>query len=132
MNYYQLVNYVEAQGIEVIEKKLAGSLKGLYGNKTIWIDSELSLTEKKCVLVEEFNHHYKNYGNILCKKSTNAIKQELLARRSSYEHLVPLDKLLTLKNNCENFYQLAEELEVTEEFLINAIEYYQQKCNAAI
>lgn len=99
-------------------------IKGLYVNGRVFLSLEIdSSTEKRCILTEEYCHHCYNYGNVLSDG-----KQEALARRQAYEMLVPLRSLKAAKKaGCCTVYEVAEYLEVTEEVLISALEYYRSK-----
>lgn len=99
-------------------------LKGLYLDGKVFISPNIkSSTEKRCILMEEYCHHCYNYGNVLFDK-----KQEALARRQAYEMLVPLRSLRAAKKaGCCTVYEIAEQLEVTEEVLASALEHYRSK-----
>ena len=81
MRYEDLLIKLDELNIEVVEKKLAGNLKALYCDDTIFIDYRMSDIEKKCILVEELGHHFKNFGDILDKRNVNCVKQENIGRR---------------------------------------------------
>ena len=101
-------------------------LKGLYVDNKIFLSPLKNTIEKRCILAEEYCHHCYNYGNILLDK-----KQEALARRMSYEMLVPLRSLRAAeKAGCYTAWEVAEYLEVTEEVLVSALKYY--KCKGPI
>ncbi|WP_421663582.1 ImmA/IrrE family metallo-endopeptidase [Lysinibacillus telephonicus] len=103
--------------------------KGLYGDNVIWINKSLpSIIEKCCVLAEEIGHHFTSIGNILDQSSVINRKQELKARSWAYEKLVPLKKIIQAhKCNVSNRYELAEFLDVTEDFLESALNWYKSK-----
>jgi|SRR5690625_4853455 len=127
--YEELLKEGEKNGIEIIEIPLKGNLKGLYGDNIIAINSKMTTNnEKTCILAEELGHHYKNYGNILDQTDINNRKQEMLARRWAYEKLVSLNRLIDgYKYGCQNRYELAEYLNVTERFIEEVIKYYKSK-----
>jgi Zn-dependent peptidase ImmA (M78 family) len=130
MTYEQVVQAIYDEDIEIIEMNFRGGLKGLYSDNTIAIRSGIATTtEKKCILMEELGHHYTTTGNITDLKSVCNRKQEGQARKWSYELLVPLKLIIKASySGCTNLYELAEYLDVTEEFLKGALEYYQSKC----
>lgn len=127
--YEELLKEGEKNGIEIIEIPLKGNLKGLYGDNIIAINSKMTTNnEKTCILAEELGHHYKNYGNILDQADINNRKQEMLARRWAYEKLVSLNRLIDgYKYGRQNRYELAEYLNVSEQFLQDALTYYSEK-----
>ncbi len=55
------------------------------------------------------------------------IKQETIARRRSFERLVPLDRLINAYWQSTNEFELADCLEVTVEYLFEVLEYYRKK-----
>jgi len=129
MTYDQLIQAAEDDDIEVMEVSFKGGLKGLYSDNVISINSKIQTSiEKKCILIEELGHHYKTAGNIIDLKNVCNRKQELKARNWSYERLVPLKSLIKASyNGCTDLYELAEYLDVTEEFLKDTLNYYESK-----
>jgi len=113
--------------VEVYERNMR--LKGLYSDNVIAISSRLnSSTEKACILAEELGHHYTSAGDILDQTKLSNVKQEKRARSWAYERLIPLNRLIdACAAGCRNRYELAEYLEVTEEFLDEAIKRYKEK-----
>lgn len=99
-------------------------LKGLYLDGMVFISPKIEdAAEKRCILMEEYCHHCYNYGNVLRDR-----KQEALARRQAYEMLVPVRALKAAKKaGCCTVYEIADRLEVTEDVLISALEYYHSK-----
>lgn len=127
--YEELLQEAEDNNIEVLEFTFHGNNKGMYINCVIAIRSDIkTYTEKKCILTEELGHHYMTIGNITDLKSVCNRKQERQARKWSYEKLVPLRNLIKASySGCTNLYELAEYLDVTEEFLKDTLQYYQNK-----
>ncbi|MEV2908463.1 ImmA/IrrE family metallo-endopeptidase [Paenibacillus larvae] len=112
---------------------LPEGLKGLYiktaSAEMILLDKYIiTITERKCVLVEEVGHEQTTAGDItdlsdLCKR-----KQELIGRRWGYRKLVPLSAIVQAHKTClRNRYEIADFLGVTEEFLQETIDYYRDK-----
>lgn len=129
MTYENLLIEAEKEGIQFKEKKLEHDFKGLYCNGRIIIDTELVTdSEKRCILSEELGHHYKTVGDITDQTKIENRKQEIIARRWGYEKLVGIVDLINAYNHgCKNRYEIAERLNVTEEFLEEALEYYRCK-----
>jgi len=127
--YEALCVELNQQGVEVYEVPLLEKTKGLYSDNVIWINQHIkSEREKACVLAEEHGHYLTTAGNILdqCKLSNR--KQEQLARRKAYEKLIPLQRLVEAsREGIRNRYELAEYLDVTEDFLEAALSYYKGK-----
>ena len=105
------------------------NLKGFYINGNIAINTSVDTTaEKSCVLAEELGHHYTSVGNILDMTSAANRKQERQARLWAYDKQIGLQGLIrAYEAGCQNRYEVAEYLEVTNEFLTECIECYRQK-----
>lgn len=129
MNYEDLIKEVENEGIEIYENNYIGKLKGLYVDNTITINTELkSERERISVLAEELGHYHTSYGDIVDQSDVRNRKQERRARSWSYKKLVGITRIIEAFNSgVKNRYELAEYLNVTEEFIEEAIEYYKQK-----
>jgi len=127
--YEKLLCEAEKENIEVVYMPLKGRIKGLYCDKVIAINKNIETTaEKTCVLAEELGHYYTTVGNILDQKRIQNRKLERRARAWAYKKLVPLYKLVeAYKDGIKNRFELAEYLQVTEEFLDEALKYYKEK-----
>ena len=116
--------------LNIVEMDLSevSGLKGLYINGHIAIDAKMSDTEKACVLAEELGHHYTSYGNILDQSDTSNRKQELRARAWAYNKQIGLLGLIrAYEHGCKDKYEIAEYLDVTEEYLEDCIDCYRDK-----
>lgn len=124
-----LQDEVQEQNLDVIEVNFKGKLKGLYADNTIALDSKIDTeNEKNCVLAEEIGHHYTSYGDILDQNNIKSIKQEKRARNWGYEKLVKLpDLICAFEKGLRSKAELADYLNVTDEFLEKAIEHYREK-----
>lgn len=128
MTYEEL--QAQHDNLNIMEMDLSGvkNLKGLYFNENIAIEKSLTQKEKACVLAEELGHHYTSSGNILDQEKTNNIKQEQKARMWAYNEQIGLLGIVrAYKYGCQNLHEMAEYLDVTEEFLCNALEAYRLK-----
>ena len=127
MEYDALLDEANAEGISIKErpfKTYDGRLKG----KDIYLRKDMNTTEKTCVLAEEMGHHYTTVGNILNMESIQNRKQERQARLHGYNRLIGLAGLIeAYEHGCQNRYEIAEFLEVTDEFLEDCINCYQDK-----
>ena len=129
MNSYEiLLSEAEKNGLTVKEKPLKynnGRIKG--SRVAIRKDINTSM-EKACVLAEELGHHYTTYGNILEQDNTSNRKQELRARIWGYDRQIGLIGIVECyKHHCRSIYEMAEFLQVTEEYLKEALECYNRK-----
>ncbi len=116
--------------LNIVEMDLSevSGLKGLYVNGHIAINAKMSDIEKACVLAEELGHHYTSVGNILDMASAANRKQERQARLWAYNKQIGLIGLVrAFEHGCQNRFEIAEYLEVTEEFLEECIECYRNK-----
>lgn len=129
MTYKELLIEAEKEGLFIFENKNIGRCKGLSIDNTISLSKTIkNKMEKKCVLAEEIGHYKTSYGNILNQNKIDNIQQEKKARAWAYERLVNFDDLIAAyKEGVNNQYELSLFLEVTENFLINAIKYYRSK-----
>lgn len=79
-------------------------------------------------MYEELGHFNLTVGDITDQNDLNNRKQESIARRWSYEKLIsPEDIINAIISGIDNIYDLAEILNVTEDFLIKSIEHYKKK-----
>lgn len=127
MTYEELLFHSDNEGITVKEKNILGS-NGRIKGKRIAIRSALPNTEKSCVLAEELGHYYTTVGNILDQSTVGNRKQELRARLWAYNCQIGLQGIIrTFEYGCRNIHEMAEYLDVTEEFLNEAITAYRNK-----
>lgn len=130
MTYEELLLCTDSEGVAVIDYKFnSDRIKGLYCNGTIAINSKIPTSaEKSCILSEELGHYHTTAGDILDQSVVGNRKQELQARMWAYNRLIGLTGLINAqKAGCTNLYEVAEYLEVTEEFLRETIECYKSK-----
>ena len=100
--YEILLDTAKQDGVTVTEQfDLSDTrFKVLYCDGVIAIDHTLATSaEKNGILAEELGHHYTSYGDII----------------AAYNH------------RCTSLLEMAEFLEVTEEFLAEALERYRSK-----
>lgn len=117
-------------GIAVFYKELnSDRIKGLYCNKVILINSCLKTSrEKACVLAEELGHHFTSVGIIVDTRDLGNCKQEWQARLWAYNRMFGLEGLIrAYEKGCREDYEYAEELNVTTQFLREALQCYQGK-----
>lgn len=128
-SYEKMMSDLEKKDIVIREANFKSSANGLYQDGVIAINKKLETTKEKiCILAEEEGHHEKTYGNIQKLDSIENIKQEYKARLYAYEKLINLDTLsLLLKEGITNKYDLADALNVTDNFLEDALLTYKNK-----
>lgn len=103
-------------------------LHGLYIDGSIAIHSGLSSAQTADTLAEELEHHYTSYGNILDQRDVECRKQERLARFRAYNRRIGLSGIIQgYHHHCRSRHELADCLDVSEEFLAEALECYREK-----
>ncbi len=127
LTYEELLLEADNNKLVTKEKNLPVS-KGRIKGHRIAIDRKLTTTEKACVLAEELGHHYTTAGSILSQASAENRKQEMKARIIAYDKMIGLSGIVKAYTaGCRNRYEIAEYLDVTEEFLIDALSHYESK-----
>lgn len=130
MTYDELLIEAEQEQLLVKEKRLLANT-GLIKGKRIAIKKELTNKQKACVLAEELGHYFTTVGNIIDQTNIDNRKQERKARKWGYCKLVNIEGLVeACKQGCRNINEIAEYLEVTEEFLQDALHYFKAKYGA--
>lgn len=132
MTYDELLSMfpdIKIREIDLSELDPELEILGLYADGNIFINNRIgTTTEKACVAIEEVGHHYTTTGNILDQNKAGNCKQEKRARAWGHEKMAPLDAFLEAYwAGVSNRYELAEFMEVTEEFLSETIEHYKAK-----
>ena len=133
MTYEKLL--IQNNHLHIKEMDLSGvnGLKGLCIDGNVAIEKSLIDSEKACVLAEELGHYYTTYGNILDQSDAGNRKQELRARAWAYDKMIGLSGIIScFEHGCQNKFEMAEYLEVTEEFLDETIERYRSKYGAYV
>ena len=127
MKYDALIGFAEGKHIKVKEADLH-LYDGLIKGRTIAIRRDQPRRKKACVLAEELGHVFTSSGDIIDYADPNSQKQETKARTAGYDLLIGLDGIIkAYKAGCANCYEMAGYLEVTEEFLRDAISRYRDK-----
>jgi len=128
LNYEDLLNEANEYKLKVKELNLTGNKGRIKGNRIAIKKDITTYKEKACILAEELGHYKTSYGNILDMKETSNRKQEYKARLWAYDKQVGLVGIINAFNNgCLTLFDMAEFLNVTEEFLTDALHCYQQK-----
>lgn len=116
-------------GVDVVDWDFKDTkIKGLYCDGTIALNSKLTNKEQAAVLAEELGHHLTAAGDILDQSVTANRKQEHRGRIWAYNRLIGLTGILrAYKIGCRNRYEIAECLDVPEDILQEALNYYHHK-----
>lgn len=127
MTYEELLQESLEQNLIVKEMDLPGYKGRIYKNR-VAIRKNMTTAEKSCVLAEELGHHLTTVGNILDQTDVSNCKQERLARLWAYNKQIGLSGIIQgYRAHCRSRYDLAEYLEVSEDFLQEALECYREK-----
>lgn len=127
-------NLLRESPVPVYDAELPEELKGFYietrQRKLILLDKHKIKTraEKACILAEELGHYHTTVGDITDQSIAAHRKQERRARIWAHEKLIPLTAIIEAhKSGIRSRYEFAEHLQVTEEFLEEALRRYQEK-----
>ena len=128
MNYDALLDEAYQEGLIVKEKPLKYNNGRIKGNRIAIRQDIETNTEKTCILAEELGHHYTSVGNILDMDDIRNRKQERQARLWGYNKLIGLSGIINaFRAGCHNRHEIAERLDVTEEYLQECIDCYREK-----
>ena len=133
--FEQLEEQACKDGIDIIERRFNSErIKGLYCDGNVALNEELETSiEKACTLAEELGHHHTSVGNILDMDLTANRKQERQARLWAHNKLIgPSGIIEAFEHGCQSRYEMAEYLEVTEEFLEECVACYRNKYGVGI
>lgn len=128
--YEELLDEVYQEGLYVIERAGFNShARGLINGDVIGLNKVIETdVKRRCILAEELGHYYTTSGNILDISNVMNRKQEFRARVWGYQRIITMDKLIAAYHKgCRNSYEIAEELEVTEDFFLEALQVFKQK-----
>lgn len=128
MTYEVLLNAADQAGLTVKEKPLSESDGLIKGNRIAIRKDIPTQAEKSCVLAEELGHYFTSAGNILDQTDIVNRKQEYRARLYGYNLQIGLRGIISAHAaGCRNLYEMADYLDVTEEYLKEALNCYQSK-----
>lgn len=128
MTYEVLLNTADQAGLTVKEKPLSESDGLIKGNRIAIRKDIPTQAEKSCVLAEELGHYFTSAGNILDQTDTVNRKQEYRARLYGYNLQIGLRGIISAHTaGCRNLYEMADYLDITEEYLKEALNCYQSK-----
>lgn len=129
MNYDNMLIKADKKGLEIKEKIFKSDAKGLIKGNKILLNKKIDTQrEKACILAEEIAHRELTVGNIIDQRCVSNRKQERRARELAYNELIGLQGIIeTYEAGCKNLYTMAKYLDVTEEFLHEALVCYKDK-----
>lgn len=128
MLYEELLEQADDNGLIVKEKPLYESDGRIQGNRIAIRSTIPTIKAKSSVLAEELGHYYTSYGDILRYNENDNLKQEHRARAWAYDHQIGLSGIIkAYQNHCKSIDEVADYLDVSEQFLRDAIYYYKGK-----
>ena len=128
VTYEELLKLSDTENLIVKEQNIPGYGGRIYKNRIAIHQGIDTSVEKACVLAEELGHHYTSVGCILDQTDLANRKQERQARLWGYNKLIGLMGIVRAFNaGCQNQYEIADYLDVTEEYLQECINCYQSK-----
>ena len=131
LNAYEKLEDMAAENdVEIMPHHFESDrIKGLYCDQVIALSNTLrTYPEKTCVLAEELGHYHTSSGDIIDTSNVQNQKQEMRARMWAYDRQVGLIGIVeSFRAGCQTISGMAEHLEVTEQFLKEALERYRQK-----
>lgn len=129
MTYEEMQQEHPAANIVEMDLSKIKGLKGLCVGDNIAIRQDIpTQTEKSCVLAEELGHYHTTYGDILDLDDVRNRKQEFRARMWGYNFQIGLMGIVkAYEAGCRNRFEMAEYLDVTEDYLDDAITAYRGK-----
>ncbi|CUP40687.1 Uncharacterised protein [[Eubacterium] contortum] len=133
MNTYEvLLDEAYNKGLTVKEKPLQSSNGRIRGRKIAIREDIATNKEKACVLAEEIGHFHTGVGHIINQADIGNCKEERKGRLWAYNDRIGLNGLISAYNyGCKSLYEIADYLEVTEDFLEECIDCYRDKYGVA-
>lgn len=111
-----------------VRSDMPSHLGGLTRNNVIYLNSHRDYAERTCIVAEEIGHEKTTDGGIVYGDTDLDRKLERKARQWGMEHLVSLAGLVAAwKKDCESVQDVADYLEVTPEYVLDAISMYREK-----
>lgn len=130
LNYENLLEEATCDNIYVVENAdFKSKADGLINGDVIGISRKIRSTRKRtCILAEELGHYHTSTGNILNQSTTANRKQEYRARLWAYNKLIGLNGIVSAyQAGCQNIHDMAAHLDVTTDFLQEALSCYRNK-----
>lgn len=130
LKYEELLEESTINDVHVIEHAdFKSTASGLISGNVIGINKNIrTCRQRTCILAEELGHYHTTVGNILNQSTTSDRHQELRARGWAYNRLIGLTGIVnSYKHGCHSLSDTADYLDVTEEFLSEALQYYRNK-----
>jgi hypothetical protein len=127
--FEKLLEIANKENIPVVIKTFKSNSKGLCNGIKIGINEKIHTnSERASILAEELGHYYLTVGDIRDQSIENNRRQEKKARNWAYLNTINIvDIINAYKTGVRNIYEMAEYLEVSEEFLNESITVLGEK-----
>lgn len=128
MSNEALFDFASSRGHEVVYRNLTENKAITYEDDRFYIalSKNLSRTEEKELAAHELGHC--EYGGTYCRSSKYSVKAkaEYRANKWAYYQLVSPDEITEcVRGGIVTPWELAEHFDVSDEFMYNALGYYQ-------
>lgn len=133
-NFDKLLDECSQSGVNVEQGNLPENIHAIYyddkDTEPIVVINELLKTqsEQTCALAEELGHYHTSCGNLLTDKSIDKAiirKQEYTAKKWAVQRLITIKSIIrAYEAGCRNLFEMAEYLNVTRDFLLDAFKKY--------
>lgn len=130
LKYEELLDDSTINDVYVVENaKFISKADGLINGNVIGINRNIRTSRKRtCILAEELGHFHTTVGDIVGQATDSDRRQELRTRGWAYNRLIGLTGIInSYEHGCCSLSDTADYLDVTEEFLAEAIQYYRSK-----
>ena len=130
--FEELENEASSLDIEVIDTDIPvtgmnAAYLNLSGVARIFLRNGGTIRERACWIAEELGHHHTGQKQVLSYRSVEDWRAEARARRWAHMRLLTPDAIYTAAQNTDDIYEIAEALNVSEEFLRESIDDFQSK-----
>ena len=130
--FEELENEASILGIEVIDTEIPvaemnAAYLNLSGVERIFLRNSGTVRARACWIAEELGHHHTGHNLVLRYRSADDWRAEARARRWAHMRLLTPDAIYTAARNTDDMFEIAEALDVSEEFLRESINDFQSK-----
>jgi len=130
--FEELEDEASILGIEVIDTdipipEMNAAYLNLSGAERIFLRNSGTVRERACWIAEELGHHHTGQKQVLGYRSVDDWRAEARARKWAHMHLLTPDAIDTAAQNTDDMFEIAEALDVSEEFLRESIDDFQSK-----
>ena len=121
------VHGIDIKEVEPTVPKLRAMYMKVKGKKKIFLPKASTQAERTCLLAEEYGHHETGGDRVLRYNNILDWKAESRARRYAHDRLLTPDAIRIAAQNTDDIYEIAFALNVTVEFLRDAIDCFRAR-----